>query len=124
MTNTLYKWLTDGVETYGHKLAVDGSRWVMKNSATAELEVMNKEAVIEVLPYTVGVRCAGKSHSATYQHFATAGELAVGDVVMALDGLNGWTLMAVHEVDTQSRAAKTPLVGYVLAGAKALTAPE
>ena len=118
MESTLYKWMVDGNVVYGKRLAVDGGKLVIKRTDTGALDIMNVSDVVEVLPYTVAIKYnqIGK----TYHFHAVEGELAVGDLVLVEDA---FTIVIVTAVNTNSRIATKALTGYVLTGAKPLTAP-
>lgn len=114
MTNKLYE-IKRGDETcYGHKLAVNSQgQWVMEVKGTGAVIAVDKGAVEEVLPHTIGVQF--ESNKQTHSYLADAGEYKVGEFYI-LDAPMGRATVQVVEVDTKSIGATkqfTPLAKII-----------
>lgn len=95
---------------FGHRLAVNSQgMWIMEERGTGLVHVMPKELVIEVMPYTVGIKFIGGSR--VYHYYAKEGQVNVGDLVM-LDKGGAQSFAEVVEVDTKSRVANVWLTGW------------
>ena len=117
---TLYEWKQaktvagEGKEVvviYGHKLAINSAgQWVMEGK-DGQVYTVDKEAVKEVMPYTVD--CAYQGNDNRYSFFARQGDFEEGDVVAHP---NYRELLHVKKLDTKSKKATTWLHGLKLQG--------
>lgn len=110
---TLYTWIENEKEIYGHKLAVNSAGdWVMEKKDGGVISV-SKDLVTEVMPYTVDATYFGSS--SRYSFFARAGEFEEGDVVAHPEYTN---LLRIAAVDTKSKKATVWMHGLKLTGTK------
>lgn len=108
-TQTLYQ--IKDKDVYGFKLATNSKgEIVFEVKSTGEILTVNKEQLIEVMPYTVDIKFLG-ANGQKYAFFSREGDVKVGDVVVA-EGYSN--LMIVVKTDSRSKAATKWLKGSVL----------
>lgn len=113
MENQLYQ-LKDQ-EVYGFVIATNSQgKSVFEVKGTGEVKAVDKDQLVEVMPYTVGVKFLAKAESQVYHFFGKEGELSEGDVI----AMEGYSLAIVHKVDTKSKSATKWIKGTVLQAAK------
>jgi len=112
----LYEITTDGITVFGTKLAVNSSGdWVMEIKGEGTVLAVPKVNVQEVFPYTVEIKFNDHRSGGTqgYNYFATAGDWAVGDLVVPEDSSS---IATVTKLDCKSTAATKWLSGMKLQG--------
>jgi len=112
----LYEITTDGKTVFGTKLAVNSSGdWVMEIKGEGTVMSVPKADVQEVFPYTVEIKFNDNRTpgSQGYNYFATAGDWAVGDLVVPKDSSS---IATVTKLDCKSTAATKWLSGMKLQG--------
>lgn len=109
----LYSIDTDGVISYGSKLATDSSgNWVMEVKGTNEVVSVHRDKVTEVLPYSVGVTF--NTGAQVYSYLARVGDWSVGDIVVVSGSVNPFA--TITAIDTKSPAANKWLSGIKIKG--------
>lgn len=109
----LYSIDTDGVISYGSKLATDSSgNWVMEIKGTNKVVSAHRDKVTEVLPYSVGVTF--NTGAQQYAYLARVGDWAVGDIVVVTGSTNPFA--TITAIDTKSPAANKWLTGIKIQG--------
>ena len=109
----LYEINTNGVSTYGAKLAVNSSGdWVMELKGTGAVVSVPKENVKEVLPYSVEVEFT-QGKAGQHSYLARKEDWAVGDLVIIQDTSG---VARVIKVNSASRSASKWITGVKLQG--------
>lgn len=110
----LYEIDTNGVTTYGSKLATDSSgNWVMELKGSNKVVSVPRDTVTEVLPYTVGVKF--NTGPQVYSYLARAGDWTVGDIVV-VDSSHSNPFAVITAIDTKSPAGQKWLAGTKIKG--------
>tara|TARA_R110000765_G_scaffold414740_1_gene515409 strand:- start:296 stop:850 length:555 start_codon:yes stop_codon:yes gene_type:complete len=109
----LYEINTNGVSTYGAKLAVNSSGdWVMELKGTGAVVSVPKENVKEVLPYSVEVEFT-QGKAGLYSYLARKEDWVAGDLVI-IPNTSG--VARVIKVNSASRSASRWITGVKLQG--------
>lgn len=110
---TLYSFLVDGKEAFGHKLAVNSTgQWVMEVKGSGAVVAVDSRNIEKVMPYTIAIQY--KEGGTVYHYFNEARDLVENDFFInstAFDGGGGFSYQIgrVVAVDTKSESAKAEL---------------
>jgi len=89
---------------FGIGLAINSTgKYVLEMKGTGDLEAYNKTDIEVVMPFTYGVKFDGQGTE--YAYLGKEGMVAVGDLLLKMDGTKGITIAKVVAVDTKSEKA-------------------
>ncbi len=110
-TQTLYSFTkTDGTVGYGNHIGTNSqNQYLIEEKTTHEIHVLNKEDLVEVLPYTFSVEMEGSE----YHYVGKPDTVQVGDLLLNMEAKSP-RIAIVKALDTRNKTPRAKFKGRKL----------